>query len=288
MKKKWISLVTSTVLSVTIASSAFAAPGTVERSVNFRSAPNTGSSVYQTIKAGQKVDILSQVNSYWYKVSYNGKVGYVSTDYVGAGSTSSRSGVVERGVNFRSAPNTNSSVHQLIKAGQTVTILNQVNSYWYQISYNGKVGYVSTSYIRASSAPGGGATTPPSSASKADRIIAHAQALTGKITYKYGVNTPNVMDCSAFTKHVFAQEGISLKWGTRYQKSAGTSVSKSNLKKGDLVFFSTSSPGTIGHVGIYIGNGKFIHSSPSFNGVGTSSLETGYWASRYISAQRVL
>lgn len=223
MKKKWISLVTATVLSVSIATSAFAAPGTVERSVNFRSAPNTGSSVYQLIKSGQKVEILSKVNSYWYKISYNGKVGYASTNYIKSGSGS-----------------------------------------------------------------GGGTTTPPSSASKADRIIAHAQAMKGKITYKYGVNTPSVMDCSAFTKHVFGLEGISLKWGTRYQKSAGTSVSKSNLKKGDLVFFSTSSPGTIGHVGIYIGNGKFIHSSPSFNGVGTSSLESGYWASRYISAQRVL
>ncbi|GAA3405612.1 C40 family peptidase [Paenibacillus hodogayensis] len=200
-------------------------------------------------------------------------------------------GTVERGVNFRSAPSTNSSVYQLIHAGSKVEILNQVNSYWYQISYNGKTGYVSSDYVRSS-----GSTTPgtpsggsPSANAKADRIIAHAQALKGVVHYSFGVNKPtSVMDCSAFTKYVFGLEGVSLKWGTRYQKDAGSYVAKGNLKKGDLVFFWTGTSGTISHVGIYIGNGQFIHNSPSFNGVGTSSLTSGYWSDHYITARRVL
>lgn len=231
MKKKIVSIVSIAALSLTISTSAFAATGVVERTVNFRSAPSTSSSVYQTIKEGSSFEILSKVNSYWYKISYNGKTGYVSSDYIRAsGSTGGSSG-------------------------------------------NG----------------GGSSSGSQTSSAKADRVIANARALIGKVSYSYGVNRPtSVMDCSAFTKYVFGQEGVSLKWGTRYQKDAGTAVSKSNLKKGDLVFFWTSKAGTINHVGIYIGNGQFIHNSPSFDGVGISSLESGYWANHYISARRVL
>lgn len=113
--------------------------------------------------------------------------------------------------------------------------------------------------------------------------------LKGITHYKYGVNqAPTLLDCSSFTKYVFGKEGISLKWGTRYQKDAGTFVDKSKLQRGDLVFFRVGSSTSIGHVGIYIGNGQFIHNSPSFDGVGTSSLTTGYWSTRYVTARRVL
>lgn len=291
MKKKITSIVAATALSLAISTSAFASPGKVDRGVNFRSAPSTDGAVYQLIKAGTPIEILSQVNSYWYQISYNGRTGYVSTDYVSAtgGATGGTPGTVERGVNFRSGPSTGSSVYQLIKAGQAVQILSQVNSYWYQISYNGRTGYVSTDYVRPAGSPpanGGGA---PSSSAKADRIIAHAQALKGVVHYDFGVNKPtSVMDCSAFTKYVFGLEGVSLKWGTRYQKDAGSYVAKSNLQKGDLVFFWTNTSGTISHVGIYIGNGQFIHNSPSFDGVGTSTLNSGYWSSHYVTARRVL
>lgn len=292
MNKKIVSAISIAALSLAISTSAFAAPGTVTKSVNFRSAPSTDSSVYQLIKTGQPVDIIRKVNSYWYQISYNGRTGYASTDYITAsGSPSGGStATISKSVNFRSAPSTNSSVYQLIKAGQAVQILSQVNSYWYQISYNGKVGYVSTDYVRTSGGSSGGSSGGGSNVSaKADRIIAHAQALRGVVRYDFGVNRPtSVMDCSAFTKYVFGLEGVSLKWGTRYQKDAGRAVSKSNLQKGDLVFFGTNTKGTINHVGIYMGNGQFIHNSPSFNGVGISSLTSGYWSNHYVSARRVL
>jgi cell wall-associated NlpC family hydrolase len=113
--------------------------------------------------------------------------------------------------------------------------------------------------------------------------------LRGVTRYKLGANQPpTLLDCSSFTKYVFGQAGISLKWGTRYQKDAGRHVDKSNLQKGDLVFFGTQTKGTINHVGIYIGDGQFIHNSPSFDGVGISNLNSGYWADKYITARRVL
>lgn len=293
MKKKIISMVSIAALSLTISTSAFASPGTVERSVNFRSAPSTDSSVYQLIKQGSTVDIMEKVNSYWLKVSYNGKVGYVSTDYIsGSTAPSAGSGTVTKSANFRSAPSTDSSVYRLLKTGTTFQVLNKVNSYWLHISVGGQQGYISTDYVSYNGGTTKPPTTPPPtvpSSAKADRIINHAKSLIGKVSYDFGVNRPvSVMDCSAFTKYVFGLEGVSMKWGTRFQKDDGVAVSKSNLQKGDLVFFWTGKAGTISHVGIYMGNGQFIHNSPSFDGVGISSLNSGYWEKHYVSARRVL
>lgn len=127
---------------------------------------------------------------------------------------------------------------------------------------------------------------------KADKIVALAQSLKGKVKYKFGVNNPSKLtfDCSSFTKYVFGKYGVSLKWGTRYQSKEGKYVSKSNLKKGDLIFFSSPSgkSKTISHVGIYMGNGKFIHDTigSHFNGIAISNLSN--YTKRYVTARRVL
>lgn len=203
-------------------------------------------------------------------------------------------GTVVRSVNFRSSPSTSSTVYGTLKAGTNIEVLEKVNAYWLKVKASGKVGYVSPSYVEYSAAPQPAPQPKPQPApqpadSKADQIIAHAKDLQGITTYHYGVNKPpSQMDCSAFTKYVFGLEGVSLKWGTRYQKDAGSEVAKQNLKKGDLVFFWISNSNEIGHVGIYIGDGQFIHNNPSFNGVGISSLSTGYWANHYVTARRVL
>ncbi|MDF2927211.1 MAG: hypothetical protein K0R57_6125 [Paenibacillaceae bacterium] len=301
MKKQVISIIAAAALTFSVASTALAATqGVVEKSVNFRSAPSTSSTVYGLVKAGTVFTVLEEVNSYWVRASVNGQTGYLSTNYItyspGGGTTAplpAAQGVVEKGVNFRSAPSTSSSVYGLLKAGTVFTVLEEVNSYWVRVSVNGQTGYLSTDYIRYSS--GGSQPTQPApqpeapASVKADNVIIHSRNLIGITRYKYGVNNPQtLMDCSAFTKYVFSLEGVSLKWGTRYQKDAGTAVSKANLQKGDLVFFWTSTRGDISHVGIYIGNGQFIHNSPSLDGVGVSSLTSGYWEEHYVSARRVL
>jgi len=287
------------------ASAAMAAPATVERSVNFRSAPSTSSTVYQLLKPGTVIDVLETVNSYWVKASFGGKVGYVSTGYITyqtAGpepkpAESQVTAVVERGVNFRSAPSTSSTVYKLLKTGTKLIVLEQVNSYWLKVSADGQVGYVSTGYVKitSGSAPAPSQpSNPPSGASQeasavAARIIQHAKNLKGITRYQYGANQPpTLLDCSSFTKYVYGMEGISLKWGTRYQKDAGAAVSRSNLQPGDLVFFRVGSSTEIGHVGIYMGNGQFIHNSPSFDGVGISSMDSGYWSERFVTARRVI
>lgn len=103
--------------------------------------------------------------------------------------------------------------------------------------------------------------------------------------YVYGGTTTRGFDCSGYTQKVFSDLGIKLNRTSRDQFAQGTAVSKSNLQAGDLVFFNTSGRG-VSHVGIYIGNNKFIHSSTS-KGVIISSLSERYWAPRYIGAKRV-
>ncbi|WP_409344044.1 C40 family peptidase [Paenibacillus sp. MBLB4367] len=144
----------------------------------------------------------------------------------------------------------------------------------------------------AYAATGTTAAIASTSSAKADKIIALAQSLKGKVSYKYGTNDPKklIFDCSSFTKYVFASQGVSLKWGSSAQSKQGTYVSKSNLKKGDLIFLSVGTPGKINHVGIYMGNGKFIHNTigKSVNGIVVSDLNSATYSKRYITARRVL
>ena len=106
------------------------------------------------------------------------------------------------------------------------------------------------------------------------------------IPYRYGGTTTAGFDCSGYTSFVFKQLGISIPRTSAGQYGVGTAVSKSNLQVGDLVFFNTSGKG-VSHVGIYIGNNNFIHSSSS-KGVSVASIyDPYYWGSRYIGAKRV-
>jgi cell wall-associated NlpC family hydrolase len=200
---------------------------------------------------------------------------------------------VEKGVNFRSAPSTSSYVFRMIPKGENIHVVKKVNSYWLEVIVkDGTVGYISaqSQYTNYS---GGSSSTKPSTPStsgweaKADAIIAHSQSLIGKVKYQYGVRnrTEYIFDCSSFTQWMYEKEGIGIKWGTRYQKDAGTFVSKANLRKGDLVFFSANST-SINHVGIYMGNNQFIHNATS-GGVQISDLE-GFWGKEYETGRRVL
>lgn len=114
-----------------------------------------------------------------------------------------------------------------------------------------------------------------------------ALSYVGKVTYRFGVRDPAhlVFDCSSFTQFVFKQHGISIPWGSAAQTRFGIPVNrKSDLAIGDLVMFSVNTPGQINHVGIYIGNGRFVSNTKS-SGVTISSLNSGYWGSRFITGR---
>lgn len=295
MKKNIMSLATASLVSLAIAATAFASPATIERSVNFRSAPSTSSTVYQTLKPGTSIDVQQQVNAYWLKVSVNGKVGYLSPSYITYDKPSSNqqpsSAIVASSVNFRSAPSTSSTVYENLKPGTPVRVLEEVNAYWLKVEVNGKTGYLSPRYITYNGVqqPAPEPTPTPAPSAVAARVIQHAKNLQGVTHYAYGVNkAPSLMDCSAMVKYVFGLEGISLKWGTRYLKDSGTYVPRDELQPGDLVLLRVGSSSSIGHVGIYMGNGQMIHNSPSADGIEMITIETGYWSTRYVTARRVI
>lgn len=120
----------------------------------------------------------------------------------------------------------------------------------------------------------------------ADELVAYANKFTG-VPYKWGGTTPSGFDCSGFLQYVFNHFGISIPRVSADQYKTGTWVSKSNLKKGDMVFFGATAGSTkVTHSGIYVGNGNFI-SATSSKGIATESLNTNpYWAPRYIGAKR--
>lgn len=125
----------------------------------------------------------------------------------------------------------------------------------------------------------------PAMASTSNEIESTAKAYLGT-PYVWGGTSPSGFDCSGYIQYVFKQHGINLPRTASSQFNVGTSVSKANLQKGDLVFFETYKKGP-SHVGIYLGGGHFINASSS-KGVSIDSLNSSYWAERYIGAKRVL
>ena len=102
--------------------------------------------------------------------------------------------------------------------------------------------------------------------------------------YVFGGTSTSGFDCSGYVQHVFAMLGISIPRTADAQYYAGRHI-KGGMKAGDLVFFQTYEPGP-SHVGIYLGNGKFVHASS--HGVMVSSLTDSYWSTRYIGAKRMI
>ena len=133
------------------------------------------------------------------------------------------------------------------------------------------------------------APTTSRGTARGSEIVAFAREQLGK-PYRYGEAGPNAFDCSGFTTYAFRQFGISLPRTSASQGRAGHAVSKSDLMIGDLVLFKTSPRDTrIGHVGIYIGGGKFIHAASGSNlQVRIDSLNSNFYLSVYVTARRVL
>jgi cell wall-associated NlpC family hydrolase len=115
----------------------------------------------------------------------------------------------------------------------------------------------------------------------------HAMALLG-IPYRRGGNSPESgFDCSGFVSHVFRETiGLILPRSSRDLSKSGDSVGRSELQPGDLVFFNTMRR-AFSHVGIYLGNGQFIHAPRSGGRVRVEDMNDNYWNKRYNGARRV-
>ncbi|KKO53868.1 C40 family peptidase [Paenibacillus sp. DMB20] len=129
-------------------------------------------------------------------------------------------------------------------------------------------------------------TAPAHATSAGNKVVSLAKQYQGT-QYVWGGSSPSAgFDCSGYVKYVYNKMGVSLpRSSVSMHNHAGTAVSKSNLKPGDLVFFVTNKVST-SHVGIYIGDNKFISATNS--GVTIASLGSSYWGPKYNGANRVL
>ena len=121
---------------------------------------------------------------------------------------------------------------------------------------------------------------------KVNDVISLAKGKVGN-KYVWGATGPNTFDCSGFTQWLYKQVGVSIPRVSKDQSKHGTSVNRSNLKPGDLLFFNTSGSG-VSHVGLYIGNGQMIHAANSKKGVRYDNVTSGYYYNKFINARRVV
>jgi hypothetical protein len=122
---------------------------------------------------------------------------------------------------------------------------------------------------------------------RAGELVIHALSLIG-VKYKWGSNNPESgFDCSGLVGHVFnSAVGVILPRDSRSMSKVGTAVDKSELQPGDLVFFNTLRR-PFSHVGIYIGEDRFVHSPRVGREVEVSEMRDRYWQKRFNGARRV-
>lgn len=117
-------------------------------------------------------------------------------------------------------------------------------------------------------------------------IVALAKEFIGA-PYRWAGRSPNGFDCSGFSYYIFRERGIDIPRAADEQFARGMSVGLQELELGDLVFFTTYEPGP-SHVGIYAGNGDFIHASSAADKVIVTSLSQPYYQTRFLGGRRII
>lgn len=208
-------------------------------------------------------------------------------------------------VYVRKGPSTDNEIVDSLILNNAVKVVAE-NGDWYKVEVNEKTGYIAKRLLsdkQVSTTSRGEVNREEDvqtlsnntqsanvvETSKGEQIVEYAKKYLG-CKYVYGASGPNTFDCSGFTMYVLKNFGVTLSHSATAQSRVGTYVAKENLQPGDLVFFTDYETGSgIGHCGIYIGDGNFIHAS---SGTGycvkISTLTSGSYLKRYETARRVI
>ena len=258
----------------------------VDSSINVRSAASASAEKIGSATNGTGVVITGQENNF-YKVVFNGKAGYMTCDYVkvvneidynfGPGK------VTGSVLNVRSMPNTDAGIEVKLSQGAVVDVVGFYSG-WFRVKTGNASGYVSGEYITLEGVSG----SASSNSSVAQQICSYAAEFLG-VKYKAGGKSPSTgFDCSGYTAYVFKKFGYSLNASSKSQYNQGTAVEKANLIPGDLVFFSKPGSSSIAHVGIYTGDGQFIHSPSPGKVVEYEPMSSSYYTKYYVGARRIV
>ena len=132
-----------------------------------------------------------------------------------------------------------------------------------------------------------GSTKPSSAATKnrADQAAGYALTMIGK-PYRYGGTSPAGFDCSGLVLYSYKSAGVALPHGTDKQRSMSRPVKVADLRRGDLLFFNQEGK-KFGHVGIYVGEGRFVHAPSSGKSVRSDRVDSPYWKKHLSEARRI-
>lgn len=254
--------------------------------VNVRDASSMSSNVLYMVNNGEPLEILGAEDKFYQINIKNDANVYIAKEYVKI--TQADGMVLVNDTLFCLTPSEDDLINYLPE-GELLSVTASCGD-WYVVVYGGITGYVQKSavsvpdYLKLSEKK---SPNSNSNGDKADDIIAYARQFIGT-RYSYGSMSPSKgFDCSGFVSYVMKNFDVSLNRSSRAMASDGFTVSRNELQAGDLVFFATGGGSAISHVGMYIGNGEFIHSSTS-RGVIIDRLSQNYYNSRFVKATRVL
>lgn len=302
---------------ITLGIKVFATTAEATATVNIRNGPSTSAKVLGVFPKGFKAQVLSS-KSGWVKISFDGIVGYVKAEYIkltkeNIVSTANKNTATKKQVavqmptatvlkdnaRVRSEMTTSSKILKTLSKGSKVYVLAREQNGWIKVkTLDGTVGYMAYYLLKVSTSlttkvlSRGGYDREAQVAyngSLADRILGFAKNFLG-VRYRYGGSSPSTgFDCSGFVQYVFRNFGIRLeRTAADMAATNGVRISSNELKPGDLVFLDTNGGRNyINHVGIYLGNGKYIHASSARGCVTISDLTSKYGTS-FMMAKRVL
>ena len=258
--------------------------------VNLRSGAGTDNSIIFTAAEGTSMIVESAPNDGWRRVYVNGTWGYMSADYIDEAATldvSATGWVDGTEVRMRAGAGTDTEILRVTSYGESVEITGVAGN-WYRVNAGGMSGYIRSDYVELGSYSGSSDSTSDAQTGSTigEQVVAFAKQYMG-YSYVWGGASPSTgFDCSGFVSYVFKSLGYQTNRVACDIYRNGYAVDYEDLQPGDAVFFASSSE-AIGHVGIYIGDGQFIHSSSGAGYVTINSLSESYYSRMYVGARRI-
>jgi cell wall-associated NlpC family hydrolase len=267
--------------------------------LNLRASATTRSDTIDTLPRGSEVWLYGEEENGFALASTQSGDGWLNTSYLtsnqpASSASASSSGTGTRytsdSLNLRTSATTRSDVIETLSRGAEVWLYGREENGFTFASTSAGDGWLNTAYLtssRPSSSASQSVIPAATPTSDGQRMVDFAMQYIG-LPYVWAGAGPGGFDCSGLTMYVAANVlGIDITHSTVMQFGYGSSVAYGDWAPGDLVFFANTYTAGISHVGIYIGDGQFVHAENSATGVVVSSLYDSYYAGHYAGARRI-